>query len=209
MQGMDHTAIESLLQAVARGDIPPEQALRHLGDATAADSLQGLHLDHERALRTGLGEVVFAQGKTDGALVGAVRGLSLRGAPVLVSRASEAQGALLQREFPAGRYWAQCRLFCLGGEGREVPELGPPWPERGEIMVVTAGAADIPVGAEAYGALRFWGHDCGFLTDVGVAGLHRLAPHIRDLRAARLIIAVVALLFCQNPSFRQNMHHFF
>ena len=128
MQGMDHTAIESLLQAVARGDIPPEQALRHLGDATAADSLQGLHLDHERALRTGLGEVVFAQGKTDGALVGAVRGLSLRGAPVLVSRASEAQGALLQREFPAGRYWAQCRLFCLGGEGREVPELGPPWP---------------------------------------------------------------------------------
>ena len=137
MQGMDHTAIESLLQAVARGDIPPEQALRHLGDATAADSLQGLHLDHERALRTGLGEVVFAQGKTDGALVGAVRGLSLRGAPVLVSRASEAQGALLQREFPAGRYWAQCRLFCLGGEGREVPELGPPWPERGEIMVVT------------------------------------------------------------------------
>lgn len=171
MQGMDHTAIESLLQAVARGDIPPEQALRHLGDATAADSLQGLHLDHERALRTGLGEVVFAQGKTDGALVGAVRGLSLRGAPVLVSRASEAQGALLQREFPAGRYWAQCRLFCLGGEGREVPELGPPWPERGEIMVVTAGAADIPVGAEAYGALRFWGHDCGFLTDVGVAGL--------------------------------------
>ena len=171
MQGMDHTAIESLLQAVARGDIPPEQALRHLGAATAADSLQGLHLDHERALR----------------------GLSLRGAPVLVSRASEAQGALLQREFPAGRYWAQCRLFCLGGEGREVPELGPPWPERGEIMVVTAGAADIPVGAEAYGALRFWGHDCGFLTDVGVAGLHRLAPHIRDLRAARLIIAVAGM----------------
>lgn len=193
MQGMDHTAIESLLQAVARGDIPPDQALRHLGDAAAADSLQGLHLDHERALRTGLGEVVFAQGKTDGALVGAVRGLSLRGAPVLVSRASEAQGALLQREFPEGRYWAQCRLFCLGGEGQEVPELGPPWPDRGEIMVVTAGAADIPVGAEAYGALRFWGHDCGFLTDVGVAGLHRLAPHIRDLRAARLIIAVAGM----------------
>lgn len=74
-----------------------------------------------------------------------------------------------------------------------MPELGPPWPERGEIMVVTAGAADIPVGAEAYGALRFWGHDCGFLTDVGVAGLHRLAPHIRDLRAARLIIAVAGM----------------
>ena len=181
MQGMDHTAIESLLQAVARGDIPPDQALRHLGDATAADSLQGLHLDHERALRTGLGEVVFAQGKTDGALVGAVRGLSLRGAPVLVSRASEAQGAL-------------CRLFCLGGEGQEVPELGPPWPDRGEIMVVTAGAADIPVGAEAYGALRFWGHDCGFLTDVGVAGLHRLAPHIRDLRAAGGMAALHSML---------------
>ena len=74
-----------------------------------------------------------------------------------------------------------------------LPELGPPWPGQGEIMVVTAGAADIPVGAEAYGALRFWGHDCGFLTDVGVAGLHRLAPHIRDLRAARLIIAVAGM----------------
>ena len=122
-----------------------------------------------------------------------MRGLSRHGAPVLVSRASEAQGTLLQQEFPTGRYWASCRLFCLGGEGRDVPELGPPWPGRGEIMVVTAGAADIPVGAEAYGALRFWGHDCGFLTDVGVAGLHRLAPHIRDLRAARLIIAVAGM----------------
>lgn len=189
---MDNTSIAHLLQAVARGDIAPDQALRHMGDAVADDSLQGLRLDHERALRTGLGEVVFAQGKTDGALTGAVRGLSEGGA-VLVSRASEAQGDLLLRHFPAGRYWPQSRLFCLAAHGQETPELGPPWPTRGEIMVVTAGAADIPVGAEAYGALRFWGHDCGLLTDVGVAGLHRLAPHIRDLRAARLIIAVAGM----------------
>ena len=175
------------------GDIPPEQALRHLGDATAADSLQGLHLDHERALRTGLGEVVFAQGKTDGALVGAVRGLSRHGAPVLVSRASGGAGDPVATGIPHGPLLGVMPSLLPGGEGRDVPELGPPWPGRGEIMVVTAGAADIPVGAEAYGALRFWGHDCGFLTDVGVAGLHRLPPHIRDLRAARLIIAVAGM----------------
>lgn len=195
---MENFQIQQLLEAVARGEMPPGEALRHLSAQPLEDGLNGLALDPQRAMRTGLGEVVFAQNKSDEALLGAVRGLHADGSPVLVSRADPRQGQLLLENFSAGRYWSQARLFALGpraadGSQAEPLELGAPWPRTGDVLVVTAGAADIPVGAEAYGALRFWGHDCGFITDVGVAGLHRLTPHLPALRQARCVIAVAGM----------------
>ena len=195
---MENLQIRQLLDAVARGDMLPAEAMRHLSALPLEDSLNGLALDPQRAVRTGIGEVVFAQNKSDEALLGAVRGLHADGSPVLVSRADPRQGQRLLDSFSGGRYWPQARLFTLGprradGGQEDALELGPPWPQAGEVLVVTAGAADIPVGAEAYGALRFWGHACGFITDVGVAGLHRLTPHLPALRQARCVIAVAGM----------------
>ena len=185
---MENLQIRQLLDAVARGDMLPAEAMRHLSALPLEDSLNGLALDPQRAVRTGIGEVVFAQNKSDEALLGAVRGLHADGSPVLVSRADPRQGQLLLDSFSGGRYWPQARLFTLGprrADGGQEDAL--------ELLVVTAGAADIPVGAEAYGALRFWGHACGFITDVGVAGLHRLTPHLPALRQARCVIAVAGM----------------
>lgn len=195
---MEQQHLETLLTAVARGSLSPAQAARQLAQSTLEDSLSGLTLDTHRAMRTGLGEVVFAQGKSPDALLGALSGLHQDGSPVLATRVSPEQGDLLVDAFPQGRYWPMTRLFLLpqrlpGGLVAPSPELGPPWPQQGDILVVTAGAADIPVAAEAYGALRFWGRDCGLITDVGVAGLHRLTPHLPALRAARCVIAVAGM----------------
>ena len=71
--------------------------------------------------------------------------------------------------------------------------MTPPWPQSGTALVVSAGAADMPVALEAFGALAFWGCDCACVTDVGVAGLHRLNPHLRALHEARVIIAVAGM----------------
>lgn len=195
---MEQYDISSLFAAVARGEIEPDKAARQLAEATLEDSISGLTLDPQRALRTGLGEVVFAPNKSDEALVGAVNGLHRDGSPVLSTRVSPEQGRLLLEYFPAGRYWPVTRLFVLprrleDGNHAPAPELGPPWPRQGDILVVTAGAADIPVAAEAFGVLRFWGRSCGLITDVGVAGLHRLTPHLSALRAARCVIAVAGM----------------
>ena len=181
-----------ILQNVADGVLSPKEAMLRLGDGAVHDALRGLTLDTQRPLRTGLGETVFAQGKSDAALLGAVENLAVSG-PVLVSRVSPAQADLLQKHFPAGRHWAEARLFALEESNGFAAAMTPPLPQQGDALVISAGAADIPVALESYGALRFWGKSCGCITDVGVAGLHRLIPHLEALRAARVIIAVAGM----------------
>ena len=119
-------------------------------------------------------------------------GLSRHG-PVLVSRVSREQAGLLRGMFPAGLHWPEAGLFSLGGPEQLEQQMTPPWPQSGAALVVSAGAADMAVALEAFGALAFWGCDCGCVTDVGVAGLHRLSPHLRALHEARVIIAVAGM----------------
>ena len=195
---MEQQHLASLFAAVARGELSPDLAAARFAQSTLEDSLSGLTLDPQRAVRTGLGEVVFAARKSDESLLGAVAGLHRDGSPVLATRVSPAQGRLLLERFPQGRYWPVSCLFVLprrlpGDCYAAAPELGPPWPRQGDILVVTAGATDIPVAAEAFGTLRFWGRSCGLISDVGVAGLHRLTPHLPALRAARCVIAVAGM----------------
>jgi len=179
-----------ILQSVAEGELTPHEALLRLGDDAVYDTLQGLALDTQRSLRTGLGETVFAEGKSDTALLGAVERLAAQGS-VLVTRVSAAQASLLEKHFSSGCYWSEARLFTLGGQ--IATSMVRPFPQQGDVLVVSAGAADIPVALESYGALAFWGKSCGCITDVGVAGLHRLIPHLEALRHARIIIAVAGM----------------
>jgi NCAIR mutase (PurE)-related protein len=65
---------------------------------------------------------------------------------------------------------------------------------RGEfILVVTAGTADIPVAEEAAFTAEAMGNRVERLYDVGVAGLHRLLDHKRELLKANVIIAVAGM----------------
>ena len=189
---MQKSVIRDILAQVAAGGLDPDKALNQLSFSTARDTLHGLNLGPQRELRAGLGEVVFAQGKSEAVLLAAVEGLSRHG-PVLVSRVAPEQAGLLSGRFPTGLHWPEARLFSLGGPENLQQRMTPPWPAKGDALVVSAGAADMAVALEAFGTLSFWGCDCGCVTDVGVAGLHRLSPHLEALHSARVIIAVAGM----------------
>ncbi len=215
---MDKKNLAALLRAVADGDTPPEVAAQAIlqepfrrtmnarfqeEDAAAAPSAQAdpsVCLDGHRALRTGMGEVVFGQGKNREQLEAAVAGLDAHGQPVLVTRLSESDGEFLLKRFPGGEFWPKARLFIssppLGvGDGLAGPFAASKqtWPAAGEIVVVTAGSSDIPVALEAVGTLRFLGHEPGLVSDVGVAGIHRLEPHLPALSSARLLVVIAGM----------------
>lgn len=185
---MDPKTIQDILEAVAAGLLPPDQALARLKDQPLEELGRGINLDAARQWRTGVGEAVMGTGKTPDQAVACVRGLA-RSGPVLVTRADAAMGDALCRAFADGEYDPASRLFALGAE----LSLTPPWPANGEVMVATAGTSDLPVALEAYGCARFFGLDCGLAADVGVAGVHRLAPHLPALGAARVVIAVAGM----------------
>lgn len=179
---------------VADGKLSPEKALHCLGQSPFEQLACGLNLDHHRALRTGLGEVVFAQGKSTPNLLAAVENLAkykngTAEQKTLATKVSPAQGEALINCFPEGEFWVDASLFCLGTR----LDLAPPWSAKGEVLIVTAGAADLPVGLEALGTAHFFKLDAGLITDVGIAGIHRLLPHLENLSKAKVIIAVAGM----------------
>ena len=190
---MNKNDLRNLLEDLRQGNVNTEAAMRKICASPSEDLLNGVNLDQHRALRTGIAEVVFAQGKTQPRLTAALARLAEAHGAALASRVTPEQGPLLMEHFASGpynpQYWPEARLFCLG---RDLG-LNPPWQGSGEVIVITAGAADLACGLEALGAARFFGLNAGLVPDVGVAGLHRLSPHLDNLFAARLHIVIAGM----------------
>ncbi len=180
--------LRKIFEQVGKGQLSVDEALSKIQLAPMEDAIHGLTLDTERNLRTGLGEVVFAQNKNDSQLISAMENLG-KNASVLATRVNAIQMELLQKHFSSGSSLAEGGLFSLG---QSLPS-NPPWATHGDVLVMSAGAADRSVALEAFGALHFWGIDVGFIADVGVAGLHRLKAHVPAMHKAKAIIAVAGM----------------
>jgi NCAIR mutase (PurE)-related protein len=64
---------------------------------------------------------------------------------------------------------------------------------RGDVLIVTAGTADTPIAEEARVTAEVMGSRVEVISDVGVAGLHRvLARHSRLLQA-RVVVVVAGM----------------
>lgn len=179
---MSDAELRTLLDAVRAGDMPVDQAAASLAP-TVAD-LGFATLDLGREARCGFPEVVFAEGKTPDWTAAAVARLAEAGQSALVTRVNPAQAARLADQFPAAELDPLGRTFWLPAPGW-VPA------DRGDVVVVTAGTSDLPVAQEAVTTARVMGARVERVTDVGVAGIHRLLRH-RDRLAAADVLVVVA-----------------
>ena len=142
-------------------------------------------LDIDRAARTGDPEVVFGGGKEPGQVVAALR--ALREAhpdrAILATRLSDAAMAACRAELPEARVDEAGRLAVAG-------PLPPPC---GRVAVVAAGTADLPVVRECAATISVFGADPDVITDVGVAGLHRLLAQTDRIETADAIVAVAGM----------------
>ena len=180
-----------ILREVASGRVPPEKALdRFIRWPTEAISLDGepawARIDHHRALRTGLPEVVLAEGKTTDQVVEICNRLAQGKQGFLVTRASAETRSSLGVRFPDARTHDLARIVHL-------PATQPADPDHRAVAVVSAGTADLPVAEEAALTAEAFGHCVERLYDVGVAGLHRLLDHTERLRAVAVAIVVAGM----------------
>ena len=177
-----------LLESVASGVTSPEEARRALRDLPFAD-LGFAKVDHHRELRQGACEIVFAQGKTTEQVVAILeRLLSGNDGPVLVSRAAPEQSSAV-RILGAAHGIPVVERPAAGAIAlaRNVPA------PVGEVLVLTAGTADLPVAEEAELTATLLGAGAAIVADVGVAGLHRLAAARERLASADAIVVIAGM----------------
>jgi hypothetical protein len=184
---MDVDKLRDLLAAVQAGQVNVEQALARLR-TLPYDSLGYAQLDTHRALRQGLPEVVFCQGKTAEQVAGIMERLWQGHDRLLGTRASADQAAFVAGRLPAAGYDRVSRLITLARRELPTPDETAPY-----VMVVTGGTADLPVAEEAAQTLDFLGDRVMRAYDVGVAGIHRLLSRTEQLVRADVVISVAGM----------------
>jgi NCAIR mutase (PurE)-related protein len=144
-------------------------------------------IDHLRPITQGHQEVIFCPGKTVGQVVAIAERLEAAGGSFLATRADPAQADALVAQFPRAEVNALGRTVFLPPD----PESAPTG--RGTILVCTAGTSDLAVAEEAAVSARALKNSVERMTDVGVAGIHRLLLQTDVLRAASVIIVVAGM----------------
>lgn len=178
-----------LLQQVASGRLPPEDALARLAvsrdEATGTADLGFARVDLDRKRRCGFPEVILAQGKTPEWTVGVAQRLSEAKQAVLATRVDEPTALALSAAFPHAEQDRLARTFFLPGPSPTQP--------KGKILILTAGTGDLPVAREALVTAKALGTHAELLADMGVAGLHRLLEQLDKIRAADALVVVAGM----------------
>jgi len=182
---MRRERVRDLLAQVADGSLPVDDALATLAlDPT--ESLPYATIDHHRALRQGFPEVVYGAGKTPAQVVGIATRIAGRGDGVLVTRIDPDAMAALSIALPGVEHDEVARTAWLAPEK-------PLERAVGSVLIVTAGTSDLPVAEEAAVTAQAMACAVERLTDVGVAGIHRLLARREMLEQARAIIVVAGM----------------
>jgi NCAIR mutase (PurE)-related protein len=181
---MDQRGLRILLEQVANGQQGVDDALNALRTLPYED-LGFATLDHHRALRWGFPEVIFCSGKTPDQVAGIAARLAERGPRLLGTRATPEQYAAARTLVPDLQYHTLARCLWLDRE--------PERPRHAGVVVVAAGTSDLPVLEEAVLTLDLMGHCARRIQDVGVAGLHRLLPHVATFQTAHVVVVVAGM----------------
>jgi NCAIR mutase (PurE)-related protein len=180
---VDETRLKDLLGRVQAGSTPIDDAFAELRQLPFAD-LGFAMVDHHRAIRQGVPEVILGEGKSPEQIVAIARELARTGQNVLVTRVDADQAAVLLREVPGMKHSLMARTCTL--DLAPVPSLSD-----SKVALVSAGTSDLPVAEECAETMRMLGLSFERVFDVGVAGIHRLL-HKRPLLEGAGVVIVIA-----------------
>jgi NCAIR mutase (PurE)-related protein len=180
--------LREVLEKLARGEITLDEAEKTLRLLAVEEVGELARIDTGREIRTGIAEVIIAEGKSPAAVAEIVSKALAGTGRVVVSRISEEHLKALEPITSGSTTCTADRTghtLVLKRKDFKVPATG------GRVGVISAGTSDIPVAEEAGVMASEMG--CEVLTayDVGVAGVHRALPAVRDMIAGDVDALVV------------------
>ena len=185
---MTPVELRTLLTGIRSGEVTPEAALdrilQYLRQAPFED-LGFARVDHHRAIRQGMPEVVFGPGKTPDQIATIAERIVRAGHSLLVTRTDRSAFEAVSARIADAKFHELARTITLA--------QGDVTPGRGTIAIAAAGTADLPVAEEAAISAELMGNTVDRVFDVGVAGLHRLLAEHHRLLSARVVIVIAGM----------------
>jgi len=176
--------VRELLEGVRGGEVDIDAALHRL-KGMPFENLGYAVVDHHRALRHGMPEVIYGEGKAPEHLLGIFKNLREHSPNVLATRVSREAADMVVAEVPDAEYYPVSRILRVWSERKIL--------SKGKMAIICAGTADIPVAEEARLVAEVMGNEIIAISDVGVAGIHRLFGHLDQIREARVCLAVAGM----------------
>jgi NCAIR mutase (PurE)-related protein len=176
--------IKKLLQQYKNGSVDVETILSRLSSLEMED-MGFAKIDLSRKERTGIPEVIFADGKTPEQVEAIVLRMVAQKQDILATRVNPGVYEIIRKNLPQVQYHPLSKMLVYQPVK---PRLNP-----GNICVVTAGTSDIPIAEEAVITAEFLGNTVIPVYDVGVAGIHRLFHRMETIREANVIIVVAGM----------------
>lgn len=173
-----------LLEKFRVGGVRREEVLHAFQAAPVAD-LGFAQVDTHRALRKGFPEVIFGAGKTPMQVVKIAAKLFAHEQRVLITRITPEHVRALRKKFKLAVHHELARSVTI--------ERKPLAKRAGNIAVICAGTSDLPVAEEAAVTAEIMGNRVTRITDVGVAGLHRVLARLETIQSANVVVVVAGM----------------
>jgi NCAIR mutase (PurE)-related protein len=140
------------------------------------------NIDHDRENRIGFPEVIYGARKSVEDILKILENFIAKGKNALVTKLQEEKAIVLMEKYPGAIYDRPSGVFILN-----------PFKEikgQSEVAILSAGTSDIHVVNEAFYTLGFMGIKANRVTDIGVAGVHRLLDKVEELRSYKVLIVI-------------------
>jgi len=181
---MNKDEIKNLLEAVKYNNVDIEDALEKLEDLPFKD-LGFAKIDNHREIRVGYPEVIYCEGKTVEQVRDIIKFMLTKNNNILGTRATEEMYNAVKEICKEAEYNKLGRTITI--KKREQPLTD------NYIAIVAAGTSDLPVVEEAFETAKILGNRVEKITDVGVAGIHRLFSRLDIIRGARVVIVIAGM----------------
>lgn len=186
---VDYRDLKGLLEEVVRGVVHPEDAVQKLVNGPfKRTEMEFATLDHHRALRHRLGEVIYGESKTTEQILAIVESFAEHRVPVLATRLSLEKISALQAKFPQGRANLAGRTFSINAPQPKSASSGEPF-----VAILAAGTSDFNVAEEAIEVCVAMGVAYEKIYDVGVSGLQRLLRRLDEVQKATSLVVIAGM----------------
>lgn len=173
--------IKEILEKLEKHEISVDDAIESI-----EHPMDYANIDYDRQKRTGVGEVIYGEGKTKEQIAGIISNMLEHDVQtILATRVDEEKYGYLHELFPDFEYDKLARTFLY--KHADIPM------NKGKIIVVCAGTSDLPVAKEAQITADFLGNKTELISDVGVAGIHRLFAKLDVIQAANVLIVCAGM----------------